>query len=213
MSISLRKHAARLAAVALALSTMATFSAAALDEPVAVLSSNLNSSVGTVLTSDQILTAEQALSQAKAEADAKAKANAAAKAEAAQKAAYNALLTDPVATKTVAYSADLVASDLIKKNATSLGNYKLTFYDSCALCNGNSHGITASGTQMAEGRTIAVDPSVIPLGSRVYIEGYGLFIAEDTGGAIKGNKIDVAVSSHARAYELGVKYANVYLLD
>ena len=62
------------------------------------------------------------------------------------------------------------------------------------------------------GRTIAVDPSVIPLGSRVFIEGYGVFIAEDTGGAIKGNKIDIAVSTHERANELGVQYANVYLL-
>ena len=57
MSISLRKHAAKLVAAALAVGTMASVSAAALEQPVAVLSSNLNSSVGTVLTSDQISTA------------------------------------------------------------------------------------------------------------------------------------------------------------
>ncbi|MDO4270903.1 MAG: 3D domain-containing protein [Eubacteriales bacterium] len=220
MSISLRKHASKLIAAALAVSTMATVGAAALDQPAAVLSSNLNSSVGTVLTSDEISTAEQALSKAKAEAEAKKKAEAEAKAKAEAeakkkaeaKAQYNDLLTAPVSAKTVAYSSSLTATDVIKSNATSLGNYKLTFYCPCAVCNGRSDGKTAAGTTMTEGRTIAVDSSVIPLGSRVYIEGYGVFIAEDTGGAIKSNKIDVCVSSHDRAYELGVQYANVYLL-
>ena len=70
MSISLRKFASRLIAATLAVSAMASVSAAALEQPVAVLSSNLNSSVCTVLTSDEINTAEQAL----AKADAKAKA-------------------------------------------------------------------------------------------------------------------------------------------
>ena len=144
MSISLRKHASKLIAATLAVSAMASVSAAALEQPVAVLSSNLNSSVGTVLTSDQITTAEQALAKAKAEAEAKAKAEAEAKAkaeaEAAKKAAaqdaYNKLLTDPVAAKTVSYSSSLLATDAIKSNATSLGNYKLTFYCPCATCNG-----------------------------------------------------------------------------
>ena len=225
MSISLRKHASKLIAATLAVSAMASVSAAALEQPVAVLSSNLNASVGTVLTSDEINTAEQALSKAKAEAEAKAKAEAAAaaaakakaEAEAAQEAAaqtaYDSLLTGPVAAKTVSYSSSLLATDAIKNNATSLGNYKLTFYCPCAACNGVAGAKTASGTTPTEGRTIAVDSSVIPLGSRVYIEGYGVFIAEDTGGAIKNNKIDILVSSHDRAYDLGVQYANVYLLD
>lgn len=225
MFFSLRKHASKLIAATLAIGTMASISAAALDQPVAMLSSNLNASVGTVLTSDQINTAEQALSQAKAEAEAKAKAEAeaAAKAEAAQQAATStttstqqssnsSLLTAPVSAKTVAYSSSLLATDAIKSNSTALGNYKLTFYCPCELCNGVAGSKTASGTTPTEGRTIAVDSSVIPLGSRVYIEGYGVFIAEDTGGAIKDNKIDVFVSSHDRAYELGVQYANIYLL-
>ncbi len=225
MSISLRKHAAKLVAAALAVGTMASVSAAALEQPVAVLSSNLNSSVGTVLTSDQISTAEQALAKAKAEAEAKAKAEAEAKAKAKAKAeaeaakqaaaanAYNQLLTAPVTAKTVSYSSSLLASDVIKSNATSLGSYKLTFYCPCATCNGVAGAKTASGTTPTEGRTIAVDSSIIPLGSRVYIEGYGVFIAEDTGGAIKNNKIDIFVSSHDRAYDLGVQNAAVYLLD
>ena len=216
MSHFLRKHASKLIAAALAVGTMASVSAAALDQPVAVLSSNLNSSVGTVLTSDQVTTAEQALAKAKAEAEAKAKAEAEAKAKAeaaaAEKAAYDKLLTDPLYARTVAYSSSLLASDTIKANATALGNFKLTFYCPCATCNGVAGAKTASGTTPTEGRTIAVDSSIIPLGSRVYIEGYGVFIAEDTGGAIRNNKIDVLVSSHSRVYELGVQYANVYLL-
>lgn len=223
MFFSIRKHASKLIAATLAIGTMASISAAALDQPVAMLSSNLNASVGTVLNSDQINTAEQALAKAKAEAEAKAKAEAAAKAEAEKNKAetaattsqttYNDLLTAPVSAKTVSYSSSLLATDDIKKNATSLGNYKLTFYCPCATCNGVAGAQTASGTTPTEGRTIAVDSSVIPLGSRVYIDGYGVFIAEDTGGAIKNNKIDVFVSSHSRAYDLGVKYADIYLLD
>ena len=216
MSHYLRKHASKLIAAALVVNTVASVGAAALEQPVAVLSSNLSSSVGTILTSDQITTAAQALTKVKAEAEAKAKAEAAAKAkaaaEAAEKAAYNKLLTDPVTAKTVSYSSSLLASDMVKANAKPLGNYKLTFYCPCAVCNGVAGANTASGTTPTEGRTIAVDPSVIPLGSRVYVEGYGVFIAEDTGGAVKNNKIDILVSSHSRAYELGVKSANVYLL-
>ena len=97
MSISLRKFASRLIAATLAVSAMASVSAAALEQPVAVLSSNLNSSVGTVLTSDEINTAEQALAKAdakaKAEAEAKAKAEAEAKAEAAKEADLIMILT------------------------------------------------------------------------------------------------------------------------
>ena len=222
MFFSLRKHASKLIAATLAVSTMASISAAALDQPVAMLSSNLNASVGTVLNSDQINTAEQALSKVEAEAKKKAEAEAA-KAESAQQTASNKpssnqqssvsdLLTEPVSAKTVAYSSSLLATDSIKKNSTALGNYKLTFYCPCEKCNGVAGAKTASGTTPTEGRTIAVDSSVIPLGSRVYIEGYGVFIAEDTGGAIQNSKIDVFVSSHDRAYELGVQYANIYLL-
>lgn len=234
MSISLRKHAAMFLAATFTVGSMATFGAAALEQPTAVLSSTLNHSVGTVLTSAEISNAQQAMAKAKAsalkaqqdaakkaqeEAAKKAKAEAAkraaeeaAKKEAEIKAAYNQLVASASAARPVAYSTTYLASDAIKANATALGNYKLTFYDPCVECNGNNLALTATGTTLTEGRTIAVDPSVIPLGSRVFIEGYGVFIAEDTGGAIKGNKIDIAVSTHERANELGVQYANVYLL-
>lgn len=240
MSISLRKLAAKLLAAVTIVGTVTAANAAALEQPVAVLSSSLNASVGTVLTSDEVTTAAKAYSrakadaaaQAKAAAAAKAKAAAAAKAEADAKAAAQAkadaeakkkaeeeakkaatLITAPVAARSVSYSAEYLATDAIKANATALGSYKLTFYCPCEICNGAlGVGQTASGAAPAEGRTIAVDSSIIPLGSRVYIEGYGTFIAEDTGSAIKNNKIDIFVSTHSRAEELGVQYANVYLL-
>ena len=240
MSISLRKLAAKLLAAVTIVGTVTAANAAALEQPVAVLSSSLNASVGTVLTSDEVTTAAKAYSRAKADAAAQAKAAAAAKAEADAKAAAQAkadaeakkkaeeeakkkaeeeakkaatLIAAPVAARSVSYSAEYLATDAIKANATALGSYKLTFYCPCEICNGAlGVGQTASGAAPAEGRTIAVDSSIIPLGSRVYIEGYGTFIAEDTGSAIKNNKIDIFVSTHSRAEELGVQYANVYLL-
>lgn len=75
---------------------------------------------------------------------------------------------------------------------------------------------TYLGTTVRPG-VVAVDPNVIPLGSRVYIEypdGTGHYAtAEDTGGAIKGNRIDVALSSVDKAYDFGIKNAKVYVVD
>lgn len=71
---------------------------------------------------------------------------------------------------------------------------------------------TASGTRVTEGRTIAVDPNVIPIGWWVYIEGLGFRRAEDTGGAIKGNKIDVYYDSLSHARNFGRKSRTVYVI-
>lgn len=70
---------------------------------------------------------------------------------------------------------------------------------------------TASGTTTRRG-VVAVDPSVIPMGSRLYIEGYGFARAEDTGGAIKGNRIDVFLPSHSEARRYGRRWVTVYIL-
>lgn len=73
------------------------------------------------------------------------------------------------------------------------------------------YGITASG-MVAQRGVVAVDTSVIPFGTELYIEGYGYAIAGDTGGAIKGNKIDVFLDSYAEAIKYGVKNVDVYIL-
>lgn len=84
-----------------------------------------------------------------------------------------------------------------------------------ATCEGCS-GITSTGINLLENpdtKVISVDPSVIPLGSKVYVEGYGEAIAGDTGGAIKGNKIDVFIPSKQDAINFGVKQVKVTILN
>lgn len=84
-----------------------------------------------------------------------------------------------------------------------------------AECDGCS-GITATGIDIGNNpdkKVVAVDPDVIPLGSTVYVEGYGEAIAGDTGGAIKGNKIDIHVPTKAEASEWGVQTVNVTVLN
>lgn len=105
-----------------------------------------------------------------------------------------------------------VTSKLIEPELVSLGEFKITHYCPCPKCCGEwADGITYTGTQATEGRTIAVDPSVIPLGSVVVIDGQE-YIAEDIGGAIQGNRIDVYMDSHQAALEAGVKYSEIYIL-
>lgn len=88
---------------------------------------------------------------------------------------------------------------------------KCTFYTGSPDEGGS---ITALGTSVTPWYTVAVDPHVIPLGSKIRIEGYdGVFYCADTGGAIKGNIIDIAVGSKSEANSLGVQYRNVYLVN
>ena len=109
----------------------------------------------------------------------------------------------------------------IKATSTNLnyiGDFKITHYCVCSKCCGKSstnptYGITATGTLATAGRTIAVDPRKIPYGSKVVIDGH-TYIAEDCGGLIKGNKIDICVSSHTEAYQRGVRNdVPVYLIE
>lgn len=94
----------------------------------------------------------------------------------------------------------------------NIGKFQLSFYTPKELGKPVEKLHTATGTTPKEGRTIAVDPRVIPLGSTVYIEGYGYYIAEDTGGAIKGNRIDIFLMDYNKAIRLGRPYANVHVL-
>ena len=84
-----------------------------------------------------------------------------------------------------------------------------------ASCTGCS-GITATGINLLANphlKVIAVDPSVIPLGSKVWVEGYGHAIAGDTGGAIKGNKIDIFMPDRSAALAFGRKQVKIKILD
>ena len=102
--------------------------------------------------------------------------------------------------------------ELKSSKPISLGKFKLTAYCNCKKCCGKwAGGVTATGVMPKEGRTIAVDRTVIPLGSTVMIDGHE-YIAEDVGGAIKGNRIDVYFSNHNDALKFGVKYKEVFIV-
>ncbi|WP_054710838.1 peptidoglycan-binding protein [Bacillus sp. JCM 19041] len=84
-----------------------------------------------------------------------------------------------------------------------------------AYCNGCS-GVTRTGIDLRANpnqKVVAVDPAVIPLGSRVYVEGYGEAIAGDTGGAIKGHKIDLFVQTKDEAFSFGRRQVTVTVLE
>ena len=102
----------------------------------------------------------------------------------------------------------------------SLGEFKITAYCACEECCGKSpdhpaYGITATGTTATQGRTIAVDPDVIPYGTEVRFIGpdgeMHTYTAEDTGGAIDGNEIDLYFEDHEEARIWGVQTREVFL--
>lgn len=120
--------------------------------------------------------------------------------------------------KTVEYNPEDTFESHNFTNYNSLGNFKLTYYCACQKCcekpiTSPNYGITATGTKVTEGRTIAVDPRVIPYGSKVYIEGLGVFIAEDCGGAIKYNRIDIFKQSHSECYKMTLLKAAIYIIE
>lgn len=113
---------------------------------------------------------------------------------------------------------NLLIEAALLDRAHSLGTVTVTAYCICEDCCGKSpdhpaYGITRSGLRATPGVSVAVDPDTIPLGSDVLIDfgdGVECFRADDTGGAIKGNRIDVCMASHEEALEFGVKTATVW---
>ena len=90
--------------------------------------------------------------------------------------------------------------------------FEVTAYCPCSLCCGKfSDGVTATGTD-AYTKGVAVDPKVIPLGSTIHIPGYGTVIADDVGGAIKGEKLDVRFKTHKEAKEWGRQKRHITIL-
>ena len=88
-----------------------------------------------------------------------------------------------------------------------------TGYDPSPASNGgNTSGRSAIGLKVGHG-VVAVDPKFIPLGTRLYIEGYGYAVAADTGGAIKGNRIDLGHDTASAARKVGRRMVIVHILD
>ena len=96
---------------------------------------------------------------------------------------------------------------------TYLGWYRLTAYCGCAKCNSAKNaGIDCFGNPLVVG-TVAVDPKVIPLGSRIRI-GDRTYTARDTGGKwVQGEHVDIYMESHAAAKQFGTQWGDVYLVQ
>ncbi len=95
---------------------------------------------------------------------------------------------------------------------TDLGRFKLTAYCPCYECSEGWGRMTSSGRTAQAHHTIATDPRVIPEGTRVIINGE-VYVAEDEGGGVKGNHIDIFYESHEATENFGVQYAEVYIAD
>ena len=93
-----------------------------------------------------------------------------------------------------------------------LGQFKLTAYCPCYQCSEGWGRMTSSGRLAQERHTIATDPSVIPEGTRVEINGV-VYTAEDIGGGVRGNHIDIFYESHEECLQFGVRYAEVYKVN
>lgn len=103
-------------------------------------------------------------------------------------------------------------STSVEDNSKEITVMATAYTASCEGCSGT----TATGVDLnanPNAKVIAVDPTIIPLGSKVYVEGYGEAIAADTGGAIKGNRIDVFISSEQKAINWGKKQLKVKILN
>lgn len=99
---------------------------------------------------------------------------------------------------------------------TYVGEFVLTAYCPCPICCGQWSNMitptTASGAIAVQGVTIAADTSVLPFGTRVNINGQ-IYTVQDTGGAIKGNRIDIFFNNHQEALQFGRRSASVYIVQ
>lgn len=95
---------------------------------------------------------------------------------------------------------------------TPLGSFKTTGYCPCYSCSEGWGRSTSTGALATASHTIAVDPKVIPYGSQVMIDGV-IYTAEDRGGGVKGNHIDIYFDTHAETRQHGTRQQEVYLLN
>lgn len=95
-----------------------------------------------------------------------------------------------------------------KQNGNYLGNFKLTAYCACMQCCGKTNGITASGTQATQGRTVAMYG--LPFGTKLNINGQ-IYVVEDRG--TQYGHVDIYFNSHEEALQFGEQYAEVYIVE
>jgi len=124
----------------------------------------------------------------------------------------------PALVLTIALAVPAEAPTVIEAPGTSISEYRqieapepevMIFEATAYTWTGNR---TATGTWPSRG-TIAVDPEVILLGSKLYVEGYGEGIAEDTGGAIQGHKIDLYMESEDECWSWGRRTVTVRIIE
>ena len=101
--------------------------------------------------------------------------------------------------------------------AQRIGTFRVTHYAPCVECCGKSDGISASGRKVIPYYSVAVDPTVIPLGTVFFLD-YGDGVlhkvrADDTGAAVKGFTVDLCVSDYDTAVQMGVRSAQAYLKE
>lgn len=108
----------------------------------------------------------------------------------------------------------LSETEYVPPKKISLGKFKITHYCNCSICCGQwaGMGLTASGAKLQAGTTIAVDPSIIPYGTKIEINGH-TYTAQDCGGGVKGNHIDVYCSTHEEALSKGTYTVEVFKVN
>lgn len=124
-------------------------------------------------------------------------------------------IIEPPKTKVLSVGTKVVTANVSRSSKSNSGKefyVEATAYTPhCAGCS----GVSAAGLNLRANpdmKVIAVDPRIIPLGTKVWVEGYGNAVAGDTGGAIKGNKIDVLVPTKSEAYSWGRKKVRIKVL-
>lgn len=118
----------------------------------------------------------------------------------------------PAKTKTAEKKESKTAANQEKPEGKTISVSATAYTAGCDGCS----GVTYTGVDLKKNpnaKVIAVDPNVIPLGTEVYVEGYGYATAADIGGAIKGNKIDVHVPNKKEALSWGVRTVNVTIVE
>ena len=115
--------------------------------------------------------------------------------------------------KKVGYEYKYIKVKVKVKEKKYLGKFTITHYCPCEQCCGVGGGkITASGTVPKAGRTVGVNPNLIPYGTKLRIGGKDGYVAEDTGGGIGYYHLDVFCNTHQEALNAGVGYKKVYAI-